>query len=77
MWVRIGVVVPFRVLIIELDRELIAFKYSLLVESLPGPRPQDIINKIVKIAKLIKPKIRNIFMMKKKIYNMFSKIRKI
>ena len=77
MWVRIGVVVPFRVLIIEVDRELIAFKYSLLVESLPGPRPQDIINKIVKIAKLIKPKIRNIFMMKKKIYNMFSKIRKI
>jgi hypothetical protein len=77
MWVRIGVVVPFRVLIIELDRELIVFKNSLLVESFSGPRPQDIINKIVKIAKLIKPKIRNIFMMKKKIYNMFSKIRKI
>ena len=77
MWFRIGVVVPFRVLTIEVDRELIVFKNSLLVESFSGPRPQDIINKIVKIAKLIKPKILNIFMMKKKIYNMFSKIRKI
>ena len=47
MWVRIGVVVPFRVLIIELDRELIVFKNSLLVESFSVPRPQDIINKIV------------------------------
>jgi hypothetical protein len=47
MWLRIGVVVPFRVLIIELDRELIVFKNSLLVESFSGPRPQDIINKIV------------------------------
>ena len=47
MWFRIGVVVPFRVLIIELDRELIVFKNSLLVESFSGPRPQDIINKIV------------------------------
>ena len=46
MWFRIGVV-PFRVLIIELDRELIVFNNSLLVESFSGPRPQDIINKIV------------------------------
>lgn len=77
MWFRIGIFVPFSALITEEEMVLIAFKYSLLVESLPGPRPQDIINKIVKIAKLIKPKIRNFFMMKKKIYNMFSKIRKI
>ena len=61
MWVRIGVV-PFIVLIIELDRELIVFKNSLLVESLSGPRPQAIIKKIVKITKQIKTKIRNIFM---------------
>ena len=38
MPVRIGVVVPFRVLIIELDRELIVFNNSLLVESFSGPR---------------------------------------
>ena len=68
MWFRIGIFVPFSALITEEEMVLIAFKYSLLVESLPGPRPQDIINKIVKIAKLIKPKIRNFFMMKKKIY---------
>jgi len=47
MWFRIGVVVPFRVLIIEVDRELIVFKNSLLVESFSVPRPQAIINKIV------------------------------
>jgi hypothetical protein len=47
MWVRSGVVVPFRVLIIELDRELIVFKNSLLVDSFSDPRPQAIINKIV------------------------------
>ena len=64
MWVRIGVVVPFRVLIIELDRELIVFKNSLLVESFSGPRPQDIIKKIVKITKPINPKIRKFFIMK-------------
>jgi len=64
MWVRIGVVVPFRVLIIELDRELIVFKNSLLVESFSGPRPQDIIKKIVKITKPIKPKNRKFFIMK-------------
>jgi hypothetical protein len=64
MWFRIGIFVPFSALITEEEMVLIAFKYSLLVESLPGPRPQDIINKIVKIAKLIKPKIRNIFIMK-------------
>ena len=64
MWFRIGVVVPFRVLIIELDRELIVFKNSLLVESFSVPRPQDIINKIVKITKPINPKIRKIFIIK-------------
>ena len=64
MWVRIGVVVPFRVLIIELDRELIVFKNSLLVESFSGPRPQDIIKKIVKITKPINLKNRKIFIMK-------------
>ena len=64
MWFRIGVVVPFRVLIIELDRELIVFKNSLPVESFPGPRPQAIINKIVKITKPINPKIRKFFIMK-------------
>ena len=67
MWVRIGVVVPFRVLIIELDRELIFFNKSLLVESFSGPRPQDIINKIVDMTKPTKPtnpKIRKIFIIK-------------
>ena len=64
MSVRIGVLVPFRVLIIEVDRELILFKNSLLVESFSGPRPQDIINKIVKITKPINPKIRKFFIMK-------------
>ena len=64
MWVRIGVVVPFRVLIIEVDRELIVFKNSLLVESFSGPRPQDIIKKIVKITKPINLKNRKIFIMK-------------
>ena len=64
MWVRIGVVVPFRVLIIELDRELIVFKNSLLVESFSGPRPQAIINKIIKITEPINPKIRKFFIMK-------------
>ena len=64
MWIRIGVVVPFRVLIIELDRELIVFKNSLLVESFSGPRPQDIIKKIIKITKPINPKIRKFFIMK-------------
>ena len=64
MWFRIGVVVPFRVLIIELDRELIVFKNSLLVESFSGPRPQDIIKKIVNITKPINPKIRKFFIMK-------------
>jgi len=44
---RIGVAVPFRLLIIELDRELIVFKNSLPVESFYVPRPQAIINKIV------------------------------
>jgi len=34
-------------LITEDEMVLITFKYSLLVESLPGSRPQDIINKIV------------------------------
>ena len=64
MWVRIGVVVPFRVLIIEVDRELIVFKNSLLVESFSGPRPQAIINKIVDMTKPTNPKIRSIFIMK-------------
>ena len=64
MWFRIGVVVPFRVLIIELDRELIVFKNSLLVESFSGPRPQDIIKKIVKITKPINLKNRKLFIMK-------------
>jgi len=64
MWFRIGVVVPFRVLIIEVDRELIVFKNSLLVESFSGPRPQAIINKIVIFTKPINPKIRKIFIMK-------------
>ena len=61
---RIGVAVPFRLLIIELDRELIVFKNSLPVESLSVPRPQAIINKIVDMTKQTKPKIRNIFIMK-------------
>ena len=61
---RIGVAVPFRLLIIELDRELIVFKNSLPVESFPGPRPQAIINKIVDMTKPTNPKIRNIFIMK-------------
>ena len=64
MWFRIGVVVPFKVLIIEVDRELIVFKNSLLVESFSGPRPQDIIKKIIKITKPINPKIRKFFIMK-------------
>ena len=64
MWFRIGVVVPFRVLIIDVDRELIVFKNSLLVESFSGPRPQDIIKKIVNITKPINPKIRKLFIMK-------------
>ena len=64
MGFRIGVVVPFKVLIIELDRELIVFKNSLLVESFSGPRPQAIIKKIVKITKPINPKIRKLFIMK-------------
>ena len=64
MWVRIGVVVPFRVLIIEDDRELIVFKNSLLVESFSGPRPQAIIKKIVKITKPINLKNRKLFIMK-------------
>ena len=64
MWFRIGVVVPFKVLIIELDRELIVFKNSLLVESFSGPRPQAIIKKIVKITKPINLKNRKIFIMK-------------
>ena len=61
---RIGVVVPFKVLIIEVDRELIVFKNSLLVESFSGPRPQAIIKKIVKITKPINPKNRKFFIMK-------------
>ena len=64
MWFRIGVVVPFKVLIIMLDRELIVFKNSLLVESFSGPRPQAIINKIVDMTKPTNPKIRSIFIMK-------------
>ena len=64
MWFRIGIFVPFSALITEEEMVLIAFKYSLLVESLPGPRPQPIINKIVKITKPIEPKIRNIFILK-------------
>ena len=61
---RIGVVDPFKVLIIELDRELIVFKNSLLVESFSGPRPQAIIKKIVKIIKPINLKNRKLFIMK-------------
>jgi hypothetical protein len=64
MGFRIGVVVPFKVLIIELDRELIVFKNSLLVESFSGPRPQAIIKKIVKIIKPINLKNRKLFIMK-------------
>jgi len=64
MWFRIGIFVPFRELITEEEMELITFKYSLLVESFSGTRPQPIINKIVKITKPIKPKIRNIFIVK-------------
>ena len=61
---RIGVVDPFKVLVIEVDRELIVFKKSLLVESFSGPRPQAIIKKIVKITKPINQKNRKLFIMK-------------
>ena len=64
MWLRIGVVVPFRVLIIEVDRELIVVNNLLLVDSFSGPRPQAIIKKIVKITKPINLKIRKFFIMK-------------
>ena len=64
MGFRIGVVVPFKVLIIELDMELIVFKNSLLEESFSGPRPQAIIKKIVKITKPINLKNRKLFIMK-------------
>ncbi len=56
MWFRIGIDVPFSLLITEDEMALIAFKYSLLVESFSGSRPQPIINKIVKITKPIEPK---------------------
>ncbi len=74
MWFRIGVVVPFSLLITEDEMELITFKYSLLVESFSGTRPQPIINKIVKITKPIEPKIRNIFIMIKKVILCFLKL---
>ena len=74
MWFRIGIFVPFSALITEEEMVLIAFKYSLLVESLSGPRPQAIINKIVKITKPIEPKIRNIFIMIKKVILCFLKL---
>ena len=74
MWFRIGFDVPFSLLITEDVMELITFKYSLLVESLSGPRPQAIINKIVKITKPIEPKIRKIFIMIKKVILYFLKL---
>ena len=47
MWFRIGIFVLFSLLITEDESELIAFKYSFLVESFNGSRPQDITEKIV------------------------------
>ena len=74
MWFRIGFDVPFSLLITEDVMELITFKYSLLVESFSGTRPQAIINKIVKITKPIEPKIRKIFIMIKKVILCFLKL---
>ena len=74
MWLRIGFVVPFSLLITEDEMELITFKYSLLVESFSGSRPQPIIKKIVKITKPIEPKIRKIFIMIKKVILYFLKL---
>ena len=74
MWFRIGIFVPFSLLITEDEMELITFKYSLLVESFSGSRPQPIIKKIVKITKPIEPKIRKIFIMIKKVILYFLKL---
>ena len=74
MWFRIGIFVPFSALITEEEMVLIAFKYSLLVESFSGSRPQPIIKKIVKITKPIEPKIRKIFIMIKKVILYFLKL---
>ena len=46
VWYKIGMEVPFSLLIIEVDMEPIDFKYSLPPEPFSGTRPQDTIKSI-------------------------------